>query len=535
MKRYFHTLSFVENVNNEDSNSLQECDCKVACDRSLYEPSLSYGKLSKFNVERMLLSGEAGIENLTAKFYRAREASQWAFDYQRDKNLRLGQQFILSAENLTELVNSMYNSLNEPLNSTFRHLNSLEKTVYHLEMDVKESLYRFQQNERYLLVQKNSETNIKRTLFYIQNYLSTSIRDFIYRPLKQNIHTYDPVSTEEALTVCIQLNLTYDECVNETQIKQFWDKSANNINIIKPNFWPFRFMKRHINSILDILSNLKTMVNPKYDYLYTENCTSTTLHLDRMIGKIPNSIKNYMFVNITSKLEILRETKTIIDEAYNLTIVLQMSDSCNWYFKPFVTTRNMLEKEQPQILNQINIIKNDIKLFKNSIEVTAQNLNVSVYLDAVIEFLGKGRTKSSLAELMLGSEYQNIILVINQHVSGVLFKFNQFDVDFIKLSNKITSYWKIVDNFEIVLYKDGAGDTKLFQLVRNLTDDLDTENDTKIETYQNKMIKEYQFMLQEVKSTLQMRKDELNMKSEALKADLVQYLEGNIIKEQFVM
>ena len=535
MKRYFHTLSFVDNVNNADSNSLQECDCKVACDRSLYEPSLSYGKLSKFNVERMLLSGEAGIENLTAKFYRAREASQWAFDYQRDKNIRLGQQFILSAENLTELVNSMYNSLNEPLDLTFRHLNSLEKTVYHLEMDVKESLYRFQQNERYLLVQKNSETNIKRTLFYVQNFLSTSIRDFIYRPLKQNIHTYDPVSTEEALTVCIQLNLTYDECVNETQIKQFWDKSANNINIIKPNFWPFRFMKRHINSILDILSNLKTMVNPKYDYLYTENCTSMTLHLDRMIGKIPNSIKNYMFVNITTKLEILRQTKTLIDEAYNLTTVLQMSDSCHWYFKPFVKTRNLLENEQPQILNQINIIKNDIKLFKNSIEAAAKNLNVSVYLEGVTEFLGKGRTKSSLAELMLGSEYQNIILVINQHVNGVLFKFNQFDTDFIKLSNKITSYWKIVNNFEIVLYKNGAGDTKLFQLVRNLTDDLNTENDTKIEIYQNKMIKEYQVMLQEVKSTLQMSKDELNMKSEALKADLVQYLAGNIIKEQFVM
>ena len=52
------------------------CECKVPCEQTNYEPSLSYAQLSKFNIDRMVLNDPVRRANVNNKFLRARELSQ---------------------------------------------------------------------------------------------------------------------------------------------------------------------------------------------------------------------------------------------------------------------------------------------------------------------------------------------------------------------------------------------------------------------------------------------------------------------------
>ena len=73
---------------NTQQDALQ-CICSAPCERVLYEPSLSYAQLSKFNVRKLMLPSDEDYRRVNEKFITAREASQQVVAEIRDQDFSM--------------------------------------------------------------------------------------------------------------------------------------------------------------------------------------------------------------------------------------------------------------------------------------------------------------------------------------------------------------------------------------------------------------------------------------------------------------
>ena len=81
-------------------------NCSITCDRTQYEPGLSYAELSEFNIDQVALTTSAKKEAVREKFEAAIETQQRVVESVRNSDEALMQTFLKLAEDLYEAMNS---------------------------------------------------------------------------------------------------------------------------------------------------------------------------------------------------------------------------------------------------------------------------------------------------------------------------------------------------------------------------------------------------------------------------------------------
>ena len=82
------------------------CKCPVQCNRTVYEPVLSYAQLSKFNLDRIALSDAVSKKTVETKFKSAMETSQRVVDAIVARDKRLMSEILTLITAVQENVNS---------------------------------------------------------------------------------------------------------------------------------------------------------------------------------------------------------------------------------------------------------------------------------------------------------------------------------------------------------------------------------------------------------------------------------------------
>ena len=95
-------MFFLEVLEDQEN----DCNCRITCDRTQYEPSLSYAELSEFNIDQVALTTSAKKEAVREKFEAAIETQQRVVESVRTSDEALMQTFLKLAEDLYEAMNS---------------------------------------------------------------------------------------------------------------------------------------------------------------------------------------------------------------------------------------------------------------------------------------------------------------------------------------------------------------------------------------------------------------------------------------------
>ena len=98
-----------------------DCNCSITCDRTQYEPGLSYAELSEFNIDQVTLTTSAKKEAVREKFEAAIETQQRVVESVRRTDEALMQTFLKLAEDLYEAMNSTL-TLASDIKSTVREV-----------------------------------------------------------------------------------------------------------------------------------------------------------------------------------------------------------------------------------------------------------------------------------------------------------------------------------------------------------------------------------------------------------------------------
>ena len=85
-----------------------DCNCSVTCDRTLFEPTLSYAMLSEFNIDQVALTTEAKKEVVRVKFETAMETQQRVVDTIKDSDERIMKRLVDTASNIALALNETY-------------------------------------------------------------------------------------------------------------------------------------------------------------------------------------------------------------------------------------------------------------------------------------------------------------------------------------------------------------------------------------------------------------------------------------------
>ena len=92
------------------------CVCSAPCVRVMYEPSLSYAQISKFNVQKMMLPRPEQSERVFGKFIKSREVSQVVVAETRTADLIQIYKIVSITKRYERLLNKSYSIL---LNDTY--------------------------------------------------------------------------------------------------------------------------------------------------------------------------------------------------------------------------------------------------------------------------------------------------------------------------------------------------------------------------------------------------------------------------------
>ena len=82
------------------------CNCSITCERTQYDPSLSYAELSEFNIDQVALTDSVTKEAVREKFEDAIETQQRVVESVREADETLMKTFLNLADELFEAMNS---------------------------------------------------------------------------------------------------------------------------------------------------------------------------------------------------------------------------------------------------------------------------------------------------------------------------------------------------------------------------------------------------------------------------------------------
>ena len=83
-----------------------DCNCSITCERTLYEPGLSYAELSEFNIDQVALTSETKKALVREKFEHAAETQQRVVESIRESDKELMNTFLMMASKLNEAITS---------------------------------------------------------------------------------------------------------------------------------------------------------------------------------------------------------------------------------------------------------------------------------------------------------------------------------------------------------------------------------------------------------------------------------------------